>query len=139
MNCWAGTEMLDRSALEFSGEWIPDGFQVTKIRRPQKDVPSWANSDSELRRAIVGPALRRYRIAYLYWRLGWNSREVAEELGISQSAVEQCIHNLKVAHRKQGDTLSQQSLPTPYREVSGRCAASATINTVLDANTENKK
>jgi len=97
--------MLDRSALEFHGDFIPAGFQVEKIRRPRKEVPAWAHSDAELRKTIIGPALRRYRIAYLYWRCGWNSREVAEELDISRSAVEQVIHNLKISHGHQRDTL----------------------------------
>ena len=81
---------------EFSG-FIPDGFQVKTIRRPRKDIPEWANNDEKLRRRIFGPALRRYRIAYLYWRCGWNAREVAEELNISLTAVESTIKKLRRA------------------------------------------
>lgn len=77
-------------------KWVPDGFQTAKIRRPRKNVPEWANSDMALRWRIFGPALRRYRIAYLYWRCGWNAREVAEEMRMAKNAVEVIISRLKL-------------------------------------------
>ena len=55
--------------------WIPDGYQVPKVRRPRKNIPQWAINHDALRSRIVGPAMRRYRIAYLYWGCGWNARE----------------------------------------------------------------
>jgi hypothetical protein len=83
--------------LEFGGNWIPAGFQVRKVRRPQKDVPAWANNDVALRSRILSPAMRLYRIANLYWCCGWNAREVGEELGMSTGAVKTAIIRLKNA------------------------------------------
>ncbi len=71
-----------------------EGFQVKRQRRPRKHIPEWAMDDRSLRLAILFPALRRYRIAYLYWHLGLSAKEVAEEIGITQGSVESVIHNL---------------------------------------------
>jgi hypothetical protein len=79
---------------EFNPFWIPEGFQAKKARRPRKNVPPWASNDRAMRIRILGPALRRLRIAYLYWRLGWNSREVAEEMGMTTSQVQNTLHYL---------------------------------------------
>ena len=87
--------MFDESSQEFKGNWIPDGFQVRKIRRPRKNVPIWANSDKKLKMRIFGSAMRRYRIAYLYWRVGMSAREVSEEVGGTVNAIKLIIRNLK--------------------------------------------
>jgi hypothetical protein len=87
--------MFDQSSEEFKGDWIPDGFQVRKVRRPKKNVPTWANSDKKLKMRIFGPAMRRYRIAYLYWRVGMSAREVADELRTTEDAVEQVLTRLR--------------------------------------------
>lgn len=42
-----------------------------------------------MRLRIFGPALRRFRIAHLYRRDGWNVREIAEELKIKQLPLNQ--------------------------------------------------
>lgn len=93
---------------EFS-PWIPNGFQTNRIRRPRKNVPGWA-TERNLRYRIFGAALRRYRIAHLYWLCGWNSREVAEELGVDVQTVKNTIFNL--AHggsNANKDTQEQES------------------------------
>jgi hypothetical protein len=83
--------------IEFQG-WLPDGFQIRKIRRPVKDVPEWANSQFGIVCRVLGPAgIRNLRIAYLYWRVGWNAREIAEELGMTGNAVKQVLQKLKVS------------------------------------------
>jgi hypothetical protein len=87
--------VFDESSQEFKGNWIPDGFQVRKIRRPRKNVPTWANSDKKLKMRIFGPAMRRYRIAYLYWRVGMSAREVSEEVGGSLDSINNVIKYLK--------------------------------------------
>lgn len=86
--------MYDQSSTEFKGDWIPEGFQIRKIRRPRKNIPDWANNDKALKMRIFGPAMRRYRIAYLYWRVGMSAREVAEELKISRKQVEKVVYQL---------------------------------------------
>jgi hypothetical protein len=95
------------STAEFQGDYIPRGFQTKRARRPRKEVPMWANSDSALKKRILGRALRRYWIAYLYWRVGLTAREVAEELGIKISAVKSVIYKL--------EGLPRESLRTLYR------------------------
>jgi hypothetical protein len=73
-----------------------EGFQTTKVRRPRKKTPKWAKKDSTLMARILGkPALRRLRVAYLYWRCGWNSREIADDLKTTVKAVESIINRLK--------------------------------------------
>ncbi len=71
-----------------------EGFQIRKPRHPRKHIPQWALDDHSLRMTIIFPALRRYRIAYLYWHLGLSAREVAQEIGISRSSVDNVIHKL---------------------------------------------
>jgi hypothetical protein len=71
-----------------------EGFQIRKIRRPRKEVPYWANSDTRLRFRIFKAPLRRYRIAYLYWRCGWSAREISEELKMKKWNVESVIKQL---------------------------------------------
>lgn len=86
--------MSRSSDLEFGGDWIPEGFQVKKVRRPRKNVPEWANNDYQLRWRIFSGPIRRYRIAYLYWRCGWNAREIAEEVGVRPANVKRTIQIL---------------------------------------------
>jgi hypothetical protein len=76
-----------------------DGVQVQRIRRPQKQRrPPWAWNEKDLRKQLIGPALRRYRIAYMYWLVGMNAREIAEEMKTTTNAIECVIHKL---NRKQ--------------------------------------
>jgi len=82
---------------EFSG-WMPPGFQTSKIRRPQRnDIPEWATSNAGLMQKVLAPALRRLRVCHLYFRCGWNAREISEEMGLSVGAVQQIIHRLTVS------------------------------------------
>lgn len=77
---------------------VSEGFQIKKIRRPRKNIPWWANNDKKLRTKVFhtrGNALRNYTIAHLYWRCGWNAREVASQLNLSQGAVEQILSRLR--------------------------------------------
>lgn len=72
--------MFDKEASEFSKDWIPDGFSVKKARRPVKDVPEWVLSDKKLLTKLCKDVKLKYQVAYLHWRLGWTSREIANEL-----------------------------------------------------------
>jgi hypothetical protein len=72
-----------------------DGFQIRRIRRPRKNVPPWANDMKSLRKRVLGRAMVRLKIAYLYWRIGLNAREVAAELGITRRAVTETLARLK--------------------------------------------
>lgn len=88
--------MFDQSGTEFKGNWIPAGFQIKKIRRPRKTIPSWANKDSTLIARALGPqVIRRIRVSYLYWRCNWNTREIAEELSTTVNAVKCLIKKMK--------------------------------------------
>lgn len=87
--------MLDQSSEEFKGNWIPEGFQVKKVRRPRKNIPVWANSDKKLKMRVFRRAMRRYRIAYLYWRVGMSAREVADEMRLNKQQVYDTIRFLK--------------------------------------------
>jgi hypothetical protein len=72
-----------------------DGFQIHRVRRPVKSVPAWANNIKALQQRMLGKALQRYEIAYLYWRVGWNAREIAVKLKVSRRVVTETIARLK--------------------------------------------
>ena len=76
-----------------------DGIQVHRVRRPQKKIPAWAQSESTMRAHILKPALRRYRIAYLYYLANLSAREIAEELDSTPGAINSVIHFLNKPHR----------------------------------------
>lgn len=76
-------------------DWIPDGFQENKVRRPQKSIPDWAGSERKLKQRILGPSLRRYKIAYLYFRMGYNAREVAAACKMKVGNVQRVIYHLR--------------------------------------------
>lgn len=106
--------MLDTSGSEFKTEWVPSGFQLKKIRRPRKDdPPSWATSHLEIARTILGPALKRCRIAYLYWCVGWSAAEVAFEMGLSENDVRVAIKRLKKKFGR-GSFPQVQTVPAPH-------------------------
>jgi len=85
----------DRDAKVEFGGWMPNGFRARKVRRPRKDVPEATFDDQKLKLAIFRDAMRRYRIANLYWTVGLNAREIAEELETTEHAVKSVIHRLK--------------------------------------------
>ena len=94
---------FDSSARDFhqkfphqKREWIPEGFQIGKVRRPKKDVPPWARSVRTLLPHVVGPRLmRRLMIAQSYYIDGHTAAQIAQELGIKQKAVEAVIYELR--------------------------------------------
>jgi hypothetical protein len=72
--------------VEFGG-WMPTGMQERRIRRPKrKKMPRWAGSAEKIHKRIFGTAQRRYDIAYRYWCIGMNAREIAEEFKCSKDA-----------------------------------------------------
>ena len=88
--------MFDLSSDEFKGEWIPEGFQVQKVRRPRKKIPKWAASQSGIVMHILGKrGCIRLRVAYLYWMMGLNHREIAETLNKSRKFIRNTIYNLR--------------------------------------------
>lgn len=79
---------------EFAGDWLPEGFQITKIRRPRKDAPAWIMDVRKLRQALIRE-FQKYRVGYLYWRCGWSSQEIADEIEISISDVKKTVQRLR--------------------------------------------
>lgn len=71
-----------------------EGVQIKKVRRPRKRPPAWVFNVRKLRKRIFRPALRRYRIAYLYWHVGLNAREIAETMKMKKKNVEAVIHKI---------------------------------------------
>jgi len=87
--------MLDRSALDLKGPWLPTGFQVTKVRHPRKRVPRWAGSASSLALYVLGTEGRfRFKVAYLYWIVGMSAREIAESTKKSQKSIRNILYKL---------------------------------------------
>ena len=77
-------------------EWIPDGFNVKKLRRVRKPVPAIANDGS-----LTG---KRKVIAYLHWNLQWPPREIADELGMKPNAVKCVIRRLRSREAARSET-----------------------------------
>jgi hypothetical protein len=47
---------------------------------PEKEDSQMGNERAaKIHSRVFGAAQRRYKVAYMYWCLGWNSREIAEE------------------------------------------------------------
>jgi len=88
--------VFDTSAEEFKNDWIPDGFQITKIRRPKKNAPKWARSQSGIAMRVLGKrGQMRLRVAYLYWMVGLNAREIAGILNKSKKDIYNIIYTLR--------------------------------------------
>jgi hypothetical protein len=76
-----------------------DGVQAHNIRQIRKDSPQWALTLESIHDFLADDELlRREKVAYLYWACALPAREVADELKISQNAVEQIISRLKKLH-----------------------------------------
>ena len=71
---------FDTTAAELKQDWTPYGFSVKKSRRPKKDAPEWVFNDKQLIEKLCKDVKFKYQVAYLYWRLGWTTREIAGEL-----------------------------------------------------------
>lgn len=91
--------LFDTTAQDLTGDWTPEGNQVTKIRRPKKEVPVWARSRVHLLKRIMGDKMmRHYQIAYLFWFLGLSAPEVAAEVHMDVRQIEGILYELK--HRR---------------------------------------
>lgn len=90
---------FDKSAKEFIGDWIPKGFQESKPRRPlKKNVPEWIYNDKDIIKKLCEDAKLKYRIAYLYWRLGWTAKEIAIDIygtGGKINTIESILYRIK--------------------------------------------
>lgn len=71
---------FDKTALEFMTDWVPEGFEDKRARRPKKAVPDWVMDDKQVMDKICKNARFKYNIIYLHWRLGWTAKEIAEQL-----------------------------------------------------------
>jgi hypothetical protein len=97
--------MFDKSAVDITQEGVKNklthipGFQTKSVRRPAKTkAPDWVYNDKKLQDKIFAEARLKYQIAYHYWRLGWNSREIAEHFLKSREkfkAVESILFRIK--------------------------------------------
>lgn len=88
--------MLDDSSQEFKGDWIPDGFQIKKVRRPKKKTPKWATSQATLAMHVLGREGRlRLRVAYLYWMAGLSAREIAESIKKPRKTIYNILYKLQ--------------------------------------------
>jgi hypothetical protein len=84
------------------GRIIPsDGYQTFQPRQRQRDVPAWYQ-DAETRQRVIGdhPQAAKHgerwqRILYLYFQLGWSSRDIADELDASVGAIEAVLRKLR--------------------------------------------
>lgn len=57
--------------------------------------PAWATNDKQLMEKCVGPdAMRRFKIAQMYWRQGMTAKDIATVLDMSVNAVEVILHRL---------------------------------------------
>lgn len=74
---------------------------IDLINKPvanRRTRPTWATDDKQLMEKCVGPdAMRRFKIAQMYWRQGMTARDIATTLDMTPNAVEVVIHRLTKA------------------------------------------
>src|ERR1035437_7974553 len=85
------------------------GHQIVSLRRRKRSVPEWARNTEKIKAILItsfpklktdfkqrSRAARWGRIIYLYYRLGWTNRQVAEEMEMKPSN----LHNMTISiHR----------------------------------------
>lgn len=99
-------QLLDRlCAQEFELRQIPTRtpFQQKKMKDLQESIHG---VDTELR-CVKGEII--LQVIDLYWRLGWNAKQVAEHLGFSHAHIRQILWRL----RRTAERLEQEKTKTP--------------------------
>ena len=93
------------------------------VQRIQRQIPEWAASDAALRKILLlcFPKLQkdlRVRkqaekllwIIYLAYRLCLSDREIGEDIGISQKAVTQRLHRVRVRVEKAAASTTESAV-----------------------------
>lgn len=74
---------------------------IDLIHKPtanRRTRPAWATNDKQLMEKCVGPdAMRRFKIAQMYWRQGMSAKDIATTLDMNAHAVEMIINRLTKA------------------------------------------
>lgn len=75
-------------------------LQVIKRTRHPKRVPAWLRDRALFDRVIANrpyakaKLVKWLQIIYLYYICDWRAKDVAEELGLTVSAVKQCLYRM---------------------------------------------
>lgn len=93
-------------------ETFAQGHQVVGARTYKRKIPSWAVSDSKVKRLVLRAfpkmfddptarigAARWASVIQLYFRLGWTRAQVAEELGSSTRKIKDVILHISRASK----------------------------------------
>lgn len=97
-----------RRYMDGQDPYIAGGHQILKIRRIRKRIPDWVNNPAKVQAILLRsfPKLttdakqrlragRWTRVINLYFRRGWTSRQIAEEMSTTQYSVESIIRSLR--------------------------------------------
>jgi hypothetical protein len=84
-----------------------ESFQIKKIRRPKKNIPSWSLNNEETQKLLLGafPKLKTNEkqrrsagrwglIIHLFYRANLTSREVSEAVGCTYVAVNAILRSI---------------------------------------------
>jgi hypothetical protein len=76
-------------------EYIPYGFQKKKVGQKKRAVPAWALDNRFFLHVFGEAAMKRARVAYLYWRVGMTPSKIAEETKFSENFIRNVINKLR--------------------------------------------
>ena len=84
------------------------GHQILTVNRPRKKIPAWAANDARIKEILLRafPKMKKkpkqrvlagkwIRVINLYFRQRWTRGQIAEEMGLTYSAVDSIIRNIK--------------------------------------------
>jgi hypothetical protein len=89
-------------------EFIPEGFQTKKVGQRKRKVPAWALDNRFFIHVFGDAAMKRARVAYLFWRVGMTESQIAAETKFSEKYIRNVINKLrgKQAHRESSPQVS---------------------------------
>jgi hypothetical protein len=76
-------------------EYIPEGFQVKKVGQKKRVVPAWALDNRFFIHVFGDAAMKRARVAYLFWRAGLTPSQIAAETKWDEKAIRNIINKLQ--------------------------------------------
>ena len=83
-------------------EFVPQGFQTKKVGQRKRRVPAWPLDNRFFIHVFGEAAMKRARVAYLFWRVGMTESQIAAETKFSENYIRNVINKLrgKQAHRE---------------------------------------
>lgn len=85
----------DEDFAHSRAEYIPDNFQVKKVGQKKRKVPAWALNNRFFLHVFGEDAMKRARVAYLFWRVGLTPSQIEHETKWSEKSIRNIINKLQ--------------------------------------------